>query len=72
MPQYKVKIKTNFSLQGVKGEKGMEVELVSNHTSAANLQGSGKQEIIDAFHRKYGITFNQVYTSNNYMDVTKI
>jgi hypothetical protein len=72
MPQYKVKIKAIFNFQGVKGEKGMEVELASNHTSAANLQSSGRQEIIDAFQRKYGLTFNQAYTSNNYMDVIKI
>lgn len=72
MTQYKVRIKTNFSLQGVKGEKGMEVDLVSNQTSAGNLQAHGKQEIIDAFKRKYGVSFNQVYTSNNYMEVNKI
>ena len=72
MPQYKVRIKTTFNSQGVKGEKGMEVELASNQTSAANLQSAGKQEIIDAYQRKYGLTFNQAYTSNNYMEVTKI
>lgn len=71
MPQYKVKIKTTFVSQGIKGEKGMEVDLVSNQTSAANLLSAGRQEIIEAFKRKYGLTFGVAYISNNYLEVTK-
>lgn len=72
MPLFKVKIKTTFSNQGVKGEAGMQVELTSKKTSVPNLLSAGKQEIIDAFKRTYGITFNQVNISNNYLEVTLI
>ncbi len=72
MSQFIAKVKTSFTLKGIKIDKGMSVELVSKQSSVPNLLSAGKQDIIDAFQRKFGITIDQIYVSNNYLDVTKV
>ena len=70
MAQYSVKLKNSFNHKGTRFEKGMDVELLSKQTSAPNLLSAGKQEIADAFQRKYGVTLESVHISNNYLEVT--
>ncbi|WP_158712823.1 DUF6140 family protein [Parabacteroides pacaensis] len=72
MAQFRVKLKNSFNHKGTRFEKGMEVELVSKQTSAPNLLSAGKQEIADAFYRKYGVTLESVHISNNYLEITKL
>lgn len=72
MAQFSVKLKNSFIHKGTHFEKGMEVELLSIQTSVPNLLSAGKQEIADAFKREYGVTFENVYISNNYLEVTKL
>ncbi len=72
MAQFKVKLKNSFNQKGTRFEKGMEVELLSKQTSAPNLLSAGKQEIADAFLRKYGVTLESIHISNNYLEVTKL
>ena len=70
MAQFSVKLKSSFNNKGTRFEKGMEVELLSKQSSAPNLLSAGKQEIADAFQRKYGVTLESVHISNNYLEVT--
>ena len=70
MAQFSVKLKNSFNHKGTRFEKGMDVELLSKQTSAPNLLSAGKQEIADAFQRKYGVTLESVHISNNYLKVT--
>ena len=70
MAQFSVKLKNSFNHKGTRFEKGMDVELLSKQTSATNLLSAGKQEIADAFQRKYGVTLESVHISNNYLEVT--
>lgn len=72
MAQFSVKLKNSFNHKGTRFEKGMEVELLPKQTSAPNLLSAGKQEIADAFHRKYGVTLESIHISNNYLEVTKL
>jgi len=72
MAQFSVKLKNSFNHKGTRFEKGMEVELLSKQTSAPNLLSAGKQEITDAFQRKYGVTLEGVHISINYLEVTKL
>lgn len=70
MAQFSVKLKNSFNHKGTRFEKGMDVELLSKQRSAPNLLSAGKQEIADAFQRKYGVTLESVHISNNYLEVT--
>lgn len=70
MAQFSVKLKNSFNHKGTRFEKEMDVELLSKQTSAPNLLSAGKQEIADAFQRKYGVTLESVHISNNYLEVT--
>ena len=70
MAQFSVKLKNSFNHKGTRFEKGMDVELLSKQTSAPNLLSAGKQDIADAFQRKYGVTLESVHISNNYLEVT--
>jgi hypothetical protein len=71
MANFKATLKKDFNHKGVKFEKGMQVDLISKQSSVPNLLSAGKQEVIDAFQRKYGVLFDQLYISNNYLDVVK-
>lgn len=71
MAQFSVKLKNSFNHKGTRYEKGMEVELLSKQSSAPNLLSAGKQEIVDAFQRKYGVTLESIHLSNNYLEVVK-
>ena len=72
MAQFSVKLKNTFNHKGTRFEKGIQVEILSKQTSAPNLLSAGKQEIADAFLRKYGLNMDNVYISNNYLEVTKL
>jgi hypothetical protein len=71
MALFSVKLKSSFSHKGARYEKGMEVELLSKQSSAPNLLSAGKQEIVDAFQRKFGVTLESIHLSNNYLEVVK-
>lgn len=72
MAQFSVKLKSSFNNKGTRFEKGMEVELLSKQSSAPNLLSAGKQEIVDAFQRKYGVDFAPQYVSSSYLEVVKL
>lgn len=71
MALFSVKLKSSFNHKGTRYEKGMEVELLSKQSSAPNLLSAGKQEIVDAFQRKFGVTLESIHISNNYLEVVK-
>jgi hypothetical protein len=72
MANFKATLKKDFIHKGVKFEKGMQVDFVSKQSSIPNLfSAAGKQDVIDAFQRKYGILFDQVHITNDYLNVEK-
>lgn len=71
MALFSVKLKNSFNHKGTSYEKGMAVELMSKQSSIPNLLSAGKQEIVDAFKRKYGFTLESIHISNNFLEVVK-
>jgi hypothetical protein len=72
MAVFKAKIKKNFSFNGIKGEAGLQVELTSKQSSIPNLLSAGKQDVSDAFKRAHGVTFNQMYITVDYLEITMV
>lgn len=72
MARFSVKLKNSFNYKGTRFEKGMEVELLSKQSSAPNLMSAGKQEIVDAFQRKYGVALANPYISSSYLEIVKL
>ena len=54
---YKVTVKSNLSINGVRLEKGMSVEVSSQSLPLSTLQG--KEQVTNAFKAKYGVTPRQ-------------
>lgn len=59
MALFSVTAKTTRQSNGVRLEKGMSVEVVTQ-SSTIILSSSGKKQIEEAFMRKYGIDINKV------------
>ena len=72
MAQFSIKFKNSFNHNETRFKKGMEVELLSKQTSSPNLLSAERQEIADAFQRRYGVTLESVHISNNHLEVTKL
>ena len=69
---YKVTVKTNLNSNGVRLEKGMSVEVVSQ---SYNLLGTwqGKELVNNAFKAKYGVDVGRANALTSlYLDVVKI
>jgi hypothetical protein len=64
-------VKSNRWTNGVKLEKGMSVEFISNYSSP--LSTNGGHEVIDAFMRKYGVDIKKACAvSDAWIAVKKI
>jgi hypothetical protein len=69
---YKVTVKSNLNSNGVRLEKGMSVEVVSQ---SYNLLGTlqGKELVNNAFTAKYGVDVKKACALTSlYLDVVKI
>lgn len=68
---YKVTVKNSMSVNGVRLEKGMSVELASQSLPLSTLQG--KEQISNAFKAKYGVDLKKACALQSiYLDVVKI
>lgn len=72
MPQFRITVKQMKNANGVRLEKGMSVDVVSNSFSNPVLSNGG-QSVADAFMRIYGIDLKKVGALNmTYLDVKQI
>lgn len=69
---YKVTVKSNLNSNGVRLEKGMSVEVVSqSYSLLSTLQG--KELVNNAFNAKYGVDVKKACALTSlYLDVVKI
>jgi hypothetical protein len=72
MSQFQVKVKSNFNSKSKKVEKGLEVTVLSNETSAPNLMSRGKKEIKNAFKNNFGVDIEDMYISSSYFEIKKL
>ncbi len=64
-------VKSNVWTNGVKLEKGMSVEFLSQYS--APLSTNGGKEVIDAFMRKYGVDIQKACAvSSSYIEIKKL
>jgi len=71
MSLFKITVKSSGAANGVRYEKGMSVEVVSQYHNPLNVNGG--QEVRDAFMRAYGIDLKKACRlSASYLDVVKI
>ena len=69
---YKVTVKSNLLNNGVRLEKGMSVEVVSQSYSLLSTQ-QGKDLVNNAFKAKYGVDLKKACALQSiYLDVVKI
>lgn len=72
MPLFRVTVKTMKHSNGIRIEKGMNVDVVSSSFSNPVLIDNGKL-VEDAFMRIYGISLRQIGALNTaYLDVERI
>ena len=72
MPVFRITVKQMKNANGVRLEKGMSVDVVSNSFSNPVLSNGG-QPVADAFMRIYGIDIKKVGALNmTYLDVKQI
>ena len=72
MPFFRITVKTAKNSNGVRIEKGMSVDVVSNSFNNPVVTNGG-QSVIDAFYRIYGIDIKKAGAlSTVYLDVKKI
>lgn len=72
MPLYRITVKAGKQSNGLRIEKGMTVDVVSNSFSNPVLVDGG-QQVVDAFMRIYGVDIKKVGAlSTVYLDVQKI
>ena len=69
---YRVTVKQNKLTSGMRVERGMSVDVISN--SIANpVTTNGGQDVVDAFLRIYGIDIRKIGALNMaYLDVERI
>ena len=77
MPLFRITVKDSRSINGVRIEKGMTVEVAKGNNSATptDVFGTtdGKKMVADAFMVKYGIDVVKANAINRiYMDIVKI
>ena len=72
MSLFKATIKRSATVNGIRLEKGMSVDVVSKFTTNP-LNTNGGHEVSDAFLRKYGIDIRKANAvSSSYIDMIKI
>ena len=72
MPLFRITVKQSKVSNGVRLEKGMSVDVVSNSFSNP-VTTNGGQSVADAFYRIYGIDIKKVGALNMvYLDVERI
>lgn len=72
MPLFRVTVKQSKNSNGIRLEKGMSVEVVSNSFSNPVLTNGG-QSVIDTFYRIYGVDIKKAGALNQvYLDVERI
>jgi len=72
MPLFRITVKQSKNSNGVRLEKGMSVEVVSNSFSNP-VSTNGGQLVADAFYRIYGIDIKKAGgLSMAYLDVERI
>lgn len=72
MPLFRVTVKTMKINNGIRIEKGMSVDVVSNSVSNPVLTNGG-QSVNDAFMRIYGVDLKKLGALNTaYLDVQRI
>lgn len=69
---YKITVKTSKNSNGIRIERGMSVEVVTNNiTNPVTINGG--QAVVDAFMRIYGIDIRKAGALNMvYLDVQRI
>jgi hypothetical protein len=69
---YKITVKTSKNSNGIRIERGMSVEVVTNNITNP-VTTNGGQAVVDAFMRIYGIDIRKVGALNMvYLDVQRI
>ena len=69
---YKITVKTGKNSNGIRIERGMSVEVVTNNITNP-VTTNGGQAVVDAFMRIYGIDIRNVGALNMvYLDVQRI
>ena len=69
---YKITVKTSKNSNGIRIERGMSVEVVTNNITNP-VTTNGGQAVVDAFMRIYGIEIRKVGALNMvYLDVQRI
>jgi len=69
---YKITVKTSKNSNGIRIERGMSVEVVTNNITNP-VTTNGGQAVVDAFMRIYGIDIRKAGALNMvYLDVQKI
>lgn len=69
---YKITIKNSKNSNGIRVERGMSVEVVTNNITNP-VTTNGGQAVVDAFMRIYGIDIRKVGALNMvYLDVQRI
>ena len=72
MPLFRITVKQSKNSNGIRIEKGMSVEVVSNSFSNP-VTTNGGQTVVDAFYRIYGIDIKKAGAlSQVYLDVERI
>lgn len=72
MPLFRIKVKQSKNSNGIRLEKGMSVEIVSNSFSNP-VSTNGGQSVVDAFFRVYGVDIKKAGAlSMVYLDVERI
>ena len=72
MPLFRVTVKTSKNTNGVRLERGMSVDVVSNSMSNP-VTANGGQLVVDAFMRIYGVDIKKTGALNMaYLDVERI
>jgi hypothetical protein len=72
MPLFRVTVKQMKNANGIRLEKGMQVEISSNSMSNPVVTNGGK-DVCDAFFRIYGIDIKKAGALNmTYLDVERI
>ena len=69
---YKITVKTSKNSNGIRVERGMSVEVVTNNITNP-VTNNGSQAVVDAFMRIYGIDIRKAGALNMvYLDVQRI
>lgn len=72
MPLFRITVKLSKVSNGVRLEKGMSVDVVSNSFSNP-VSTNGGQAVVDAFNRIYGVDIKKAEALNMvYLDVDRI